>query len=205
MDEGCANNNAVIDRLDRICADMVDNYNRMLGAFRPCKPGGEFLEQNLITLFSHEFLKSFPDGLAFTEVPFQKGDNTGSDYWSARLDGYFATASFGVFLEAKGSSNGEQFFEAIEADLVRIQSEGLKKSFEEMAARGRGVLPASLYGIVIADCWQKSQAEKWSKKVFNKEFKSIQKAKTTVYRGIDFDGKWQHYILACFVILPART
>ena len=176
--------------LESLLKGTAQRYMRMLTRFRPCKPGGEFLEQNLITLFAHEFLSQFPDGVAYTEIPFMQDKEDG--YWRSRLDGYFATEEFGIFLEAKGSLNSENLFKGIDDDLGRIKSTTLFRSFDIMKRDGE--LPPKFFGVILADSWQKKQADKWVSKVFDEKFENIEEIETRVFIGNSFTN-YQHYIL----------
>lgn len=135
----------------------IKRYKNMLERFTPCKPGsGEFLEQNLITNFALAYT-SKPENTnsnIYTEVPFICDKTNDKEYWKCRADLYIDNKINGYIIEAKGSQKGNTLFELIEKDIERLQSDGLQKSFVEMAeAKKRDNLPQNIYGIIIADFW----------------------------------------------------
>lgn len=159
--------------IDLLINNTTASYSKMLGRFRPCRPGSEFLEQNLITLLSHEFLMLNPDGLAYSEIPFITPNGNGQ--WGSRLDAYLANDSEGLLVEAKGSQSKDELFQRIEHDLERIKSRELKDSFMTMAMTPKEdrnyeipnreyrnyTIPNKITGLIIADCWFSSHAEQW--------------------------------------------
>lgn len=144
---------------EELSRSSVDSYRAMLEKFRPCKPGSEFLEQNLITLFAHEYLKKFPDGAFFSEVPF-RSDLKGKD-WELRLDAFAFTSQTAYAIEAKGSKSKSKLFEEIGKDLKRLTSPALISSLREMFEAREHILPNIIKGVVLADCWSESTAEIW--------------------------------------------
>jgi len=159
--------------LERIFLNMSVRYESMLAKFRPCKPGSAFLEQNLITLLSHEFLSMFPDGIAFSEVPFQNKDSI----WGYRIDGYLANDWVAYFVEAKGDLLIDDLMNGINGDLDRIHEKKLKESFAIMANNGLDEkgredrtyhLPSSKKGIIIANTWDIKTKDAWLNKTLLK-------------------------------------
>lgn len=182
--------------VDILIKNTVENYKRMLNQFRPCKPGKEFLEQNLITLLSHEFLKLNPTGVAFSEIPFITPNSDGQ--WGSRLDAYLANDSDGYLVEAKGSQPKEDLFYLIEKDLERIMSEKLQSSFNIMAnsENRKYSIPHNVTGLIIADCWYASHAEAWDcNHTLTKHFPLISSINTKSYKVGEF-GKYSYFILA---------
>jgi hypothetical protein len=184
--------NDVIELVEK-CAG---NYARMLKLFSPCKPGSEFLEQNIITLFAHEFLMKWPNGAAFSEVPFIS--DIEKDHWFSRLDSFLLNDEIGYAIEVKGSQSKDELFKLIEEDLIRLKSEELKISFHKMATGGvrDHHLPKKIIGLVLADFWYDNQAEKWinNNTEFAKEL-HISKIDTMKVKIGDF-GKYQYFLLA---------
>lgn len=172
----------------------------MLQIFRPCKPGSEFLEQNLITIFSHEFLNKFGDSACvFSEIPFMGSKN--DNKWQARLDGFFIEGDNGYFLEAKGSNSKEKLFQSIDNDLKRIHSIELLESFNNMVDQRRHVLPTKLYGLVIADSWQhkncnssESQHTLWDSNNFPDRYSYLHKI-TTWTKPTGYYDNYRHHLL----------
>lgn len=155
------------DALRLVFEATATTYGRMLDHFRPCKPGNEFLEQNLVTLFAHEFLKVHPkDGLAFSELPFRSKT---SQNWGSRLDAYLVGGGCEYLLEAKANHTKADLLKLIEADLKRIHDPRLSESLDIMANGRPGVddqrtftRPSRKVGVIIADCWSKSVASLWN-------------------------------------------
>ncbi len=181
--------------VETLVNNTAENYSRMLKTFRPCKPGSEFLEQNLITLLSIEFIKIFPDGIAFSEIPFMTPK--GNKQWGSRLDAYLANDKNGYLVEAKGSQSKDELFQQIEEDLDRIKSPELKASFAKMATFGdrNYVIPEKITGLIIADCWYSSHADQWGMNhLLNDRFPNISKLSTKSFKVGEF-GDFPYYIL----------
>lgn len=182
--------------IDELINSTAENYSRMLKHLRPCKPGSEFLEQNLITLISHEFLKQNPEGIAFSELPFITPN--GNDDWSSRLDAYLATETEGFLVEGKGSQPKDFLFQLIENDLGRIYSKELKTSFTKMATAGERMyqVPKKVSGLIIADCWHASSAKQWNNNHLLKcQFPLLSELSTKSYFVGTYDN-YSYYILA---------
>lgn len=148
----------------KLAQNVVERYRKSLFHFRPCKPGSELLEQNLITLLSHEFMVMFNDDdrcVAYSEIPFKSEKQP--DKWSNRLDGFLANKDMAFVVEAKSTKHKDDLIIDIKADLKRIHSDELKDSFREMASsEGRTYqIPSSVHGLVIADFWCLSASQPW--------------------------------------------
>jgi hypothetical protein len=139
-------------------------FTRSLSHFRPCRPGSELLEQNLITLLSHEFLTKFNDDdrcIAYSEIPFKSQDDPTK--WSSRLDAYLANSDTAYLVEAKSSRRREHLVADIRVDLDRIFHPHTKDSFIEMASKDdrQYLFPKDIYGLIIADFWSLSDKTPW--------------------------------------------
>lgn len=149
--------------MDKVVQDLAKNvaerYGRSLAQFRPCKPGGEYLEQNLITLLSHEFMFMFKDDtscIAYSEIPFKYAGS------SKRVDGYLANSQVAYVVEAKSSRSKKRLIDNIKSDLDRIESPDLQTSFIEMASREDTYqFPKDVSGIIIADFWSLKGKTPW--------------------------------------------
>lgn len=192
-----------IEYIQSIFENTGKTYQRMLTNFRPCKPGSEFLEQNLITLFSHEFLKVFAgDACAYSEIPFMKKDQEKDDNaWQARLDGFLIAGDSGFLLEAKGSRSLDYLFASIDGDIDRISSRELRLSFHAMADERGTALPENMYGLIIADCWQhESRAHAttpdllWVSSALPEKYKYLNEIHRWAMPLSNYDGH-QHYLL----------
>lgn len=160
--------------IEKIFRHTAVRYGGMLARLRPCKPGSEFLEQNLVTLFCHEFLTEFPCGIAYTELPFAPAlpaspcpsDIEKAD-WSNRLDAFLATEQAYYFLEAKCLSNKVEKLKDVEGDLERIREKPGPIACLDYMASGTDnddrayCVPAQKNVLIIADCWTKEIADKW--------------------------------------------
>lgn len=180
----------------KLAENTKNTYSEMLKKFRPCKPGSEFLEQNLITLLSSEFLKMFPKGIAFSEVPFITGNE--KNQWGSRLDAYLANETDGYLVEAKGSQSKELLFQLIEDDLKRINSEDLEVSFNQMATDGdrNYAIPDTVRGLIIADCWSSATIEQWGKnELLEDRFPHISKLSTESFEVGEFGGFTYHILV----------
>lgn len=191
-------------RIQVVFENMGRTYQRMLKRFRPCKPGSEFLEQNLVTIFAHEFLIEFgDDACCYSEVPFAQGlQNSKSAAWKEHLDGFLIQGNNGYLLEAKGALSTNELFKAISDDIERIYSHGLWESLEIMA-RGQS-LPSNIYGVIIADCWQsegmdekKSSHGRWLSTNIVDDFPQFAKLTRSAIPLSKYDG-FQHYLLIGF-------
>lgn len=187
-----------ISDIEEVFRETGVTYQRVLDRFRPCRPGGEFLEQNLITLFCHEFLNYFGSkACAYTEIPFMGG--AGGNGWQARLDGFLIEGENGYVLEAKGSLSADSLFSAINADVNRINSRNLGKSLSEMF-RGNPE-PMNMYGLVIADCWRHekklddgAQFDRWVSDDIVGEYPHLGKLNRRVMPLGVYDG-YRHHLL----------
>lgn len=183
-------------QLVALLKNTATTYARMLKKFRPCKPGGEFLEQNLVTLLSHEFLMMHRDGIAFTEVPFIS--YVEQEHWTSRIDAYLATDATGYLVEAKGSLNWQSLCEAIEMDLKRLSSSELRKSFDKMATGGGRCfsLPDTMTGVIIADCWSSAAAKNWlDNNLLSERYPAVSRLSTRVFSVGKFNS-YEYFILA---------
>jgi len=66
-----------INTIKTIVLDTVTRYEKMLSIFRPMRPNGEYLEQNLITNFAIAFVQKFTNAKVYTEIPFISNINKG--------------------------------------------------------------------------------------------------------------------------------
>lgn len=181
--------------VEQLISAVATQYGGMLQRFRPCKPGSEFLEQNLVTLLIREFLNKFgDDGIAYTELPFQSAQ----DLWDLRMDAFLANADSAYLVEAKGLGENANNLQWIESDLARIESCHLRESIHTMAtAPGRRyTIPARVFGIIIADCWHRDVANQWSDNhLLQQRFPRISRLSTRSIKVGSF-GKYEYFILA---------
>lgn len=145
--------------VEELARNVARKYGEMLLHFRPCRPGSEFLEQNLVNLLSNAFLEKFDCGLAYAEIPFQSAKGK----WDCRLDAFLANEESAYLVEAKGLGENPNRLGLVEQDLERAHSQLLRESFGEMAGgNGRNyTMPPNVSGIVIADCWCAAIADQW--------------------------------------------
>lgn len=201
-------------QLDELMNEVISRYRKMLEKFTPCKPGsGEFLEQNLITNFAIAFVTKFPKANVYTEVPFSpelpKEDNAESKpvKWNCRADLYIENGDSGYIIEAKGSQKGETLFDLIENDIKRLKSDGLRRSFIDMAKEGQN-LPKNMYGIIIADYWGTKKQNpndntfinQWMKNEFEKKPNIKELIKLPAYE-VDVSEDYPYWFLAGIIDL----
>lgn len=194
-----------IEIIKNIVELTVKRYENMLINFRPTKPGGEYLEQNLITNFAIAFSHKFPNANIYTEIPFI-GAN--SNHWNCRLDLYIDNGDTGYIIEVKGSQAKDSLFELIDEDIARIKSSELKQSFEKMSKKGK--LPDRIVGVVIADCWggknkiNNIQEDRWYQyyKIKTNGFENINALVDTFSNEVKIEGsKYKYHILTGIINL----
>lgn len=187
-----------------LAKNVAEHYGKMLTKFRPSKPGSEYLEQNLITLFGHQYLLARPEGAFFSEVPFEnKNPEKG---WSNRLDAFAFCGDMGYLIEAKGIGEDPANIAKVIADLDRLNSKGLHKSLDIMFEQRNHSKPSQIKKIVLADCWSKKIADNWQDpngKLIEDAAKmgSALSAKSIHISTIN---KYQYYLLIAQVIEPAN-
>jgi hypothetical protein len=176
----------------------TDRYKNILNRFKPCKPctpgkndGREFLEQNLITLLSHEFLSANPDGIVCSEIPVLNDKG----HWSGRIDGYLANDDVGLLVEAKGSMDKNPeggIFKAIEDDILRLLSPKVEKAFKSMSSTGDRSydLPPTIKILIIAETYFEDEAYQWNNNhQLTDRFSNIGRLSTKVYPIIIHDNR----------------
>jgi hypothetical protein len=196
----------------QIFTNVAARYEAMLKKFRPCKPGSSLLEQNLITILSHEFLTAYPDGIAFSEIPFKKDKkDEENDKWSSRIDGYLATEEIAYLVEAKGDLRKDDFFNAINFDLERICSTNLEESFKNMAMNTSGTknngdrnyeIPADIRGLIIANTWDKRTKDEWLEKTFFQTSQNEVQLKAHVFSAGKYGEDKKHEL---FILIGVTT
>jgi hypothetical protein len=198
-----------LEIIKEVINSTVKRYENMLRTFRPTQPGGEYLEQNLITNFAIAFVQKFPNANVYTEIPFMCNEE--NNHWKCRLDLYIENGDTGYIVEAKGSQASDSLFELIEEDIKRIKSVEkpykLKESFEIMADKACAELPEKLVGVVIADCWggkDKSnniQEERWFRyhQTETDRFKNINQLENIFSNRVKIRSDYQYHILTGIV------
>lgn len=168
-------------------ANLVKHYKKSMNVFRPCKPGGEILEQNLVTAFLMECLKNDSEALWGLEVPFvgdteasgHSSDKTQandffdlnsesilSENWKNHLDGFIYANETLYLIEAKRDYPATEFLRQIKADYDRLHSKELALSFHSMLNR------PDIYGesfgyikqvkaVLLADTWRPTNFKLW--------------------------------------------
>lgn len=167
--------------------NLVKHYELSMNVFRPCKPGGEVVEQNIVTAFLMGCLKKAPEAHWGLEVPFvgdaktkvQSSDKTrGNDSfihnsesildekWRNHLDGFIYANETLYFIEAKRDYPATEFLKQIKADYDRLHSKELALSFHSMLNR------PDVYGmpfgnikmvkaVLLADTWRPTNFKLW--------------------------------------------
>ncbi|ASG65587.1 hypothetical protein CEW91_05305 [Idiomarina piscisalsi] len=167
--------------------NLVEHYKQSMNVFRPCKPGGEVVEQNLVTAFLMGCLKKAPEAHWGLEIPFVgektlpvHNANSGhandgfdltsksilSKKWRNHLDGYIYANETLYLIEAKRDYPATGFLKQIKADYDRLHSKQLALSFHSMLHR------PSIYGkpfgnikqvkaVLLADTWRPTNFKLW--------------------------------------------
>lgn len=188
-----------LELIEEIVSITAKRYENMLSKFRPTKPGGEYLEQNLITNFAIAFSQKFPNANIYTEIPFKCYKNQ----WKCRLDLYIENEDVGYIIEVKGSQAKDTLFELIEEDIKRIKSKELIESFKNMSEQASSTLPKKMIGLILADCWgginktENIQLERWKGyyNYLNQDFENIHKLKAIFYKQINLNSKYPYHII----------
>ena len=172
---------------------LAERYRKSLAQLRPCKPGEEMLEQNLITFLCHEFLAMYDEGVAYSEIPFISDLQVNS--WSNRLDAYLANEHAAYVVEAKSTKRKSDLIKDITKDLQRIYSEELKRSFQIMTERSdvNHQLPEAVYGLIVADFWSLSTDKAWfTSEEFEQAFSRKLSAKVI---KVGCYGRYDYYVV----------
>lgn len=188
-----------IELIEEVVSMTAKRYENMLAKFKPTKPDGEYLEQNLITNFAIAFTQKFPNANVYTEIPFK----CYKKQWSCRLDLYIENGDIGYIIEAKGSQAKDTLFKLIEEDIKRIKSNELKESFIIMSKQASFKLPKKIIGLVLADCWgginktENIQVERWIEYNNNLDsgFKNIYNLETIFYKQINLSSRYPYHII----------
>jgi hypothetical protein len=135
---------------------FVEHYQKMLTRFRPCKPGGEYLEQNLITHLCHTFLKFNQSASAFTEVPLQASDGK----WKLRFDALLLIEDEAYVVEAKKSSSFPNLCRELNSDVKKLKDSKLRYSLDQMAKGPNRdfINPSKVSVLLVADHWAKTKS-----------------------------------------------
>ena len=160
----------------------------------------------MVTLFSHEFLNYFgPYSCAFSEIPFMSSNFDSK--WSSRLDCFLIEGETGFLLEVKGSKSKKSLFESIDDDLARIYSKSLVSSFKEMTEKRGHLLPRRMYGLVLADMWQRdnkisdaTSIDLWSYAKQSSDFPHIKRINTW-QKPIGLYDEYHHYLIGGWTAL----
>lgn len=84
----------LLEAFDKLCQDYKANMMR----FRPCKPGGEMLEANLVFSFIMGFKELYSDAFWAVEIPFE---STATNSHSNHLDALIFHDGTLYLIEAK--------------------------------------------------------------------------------------------------------
>ena len=146
--------------MDSVTEDLLNrfvvHYQKMLTRFKPCKPGGEYLEQNLITHLCHTFLMSDQSAVAFTEVPLQANDGK----WKLRFDALLLSDDEAYVVEAKKSSSFPNLCRELNSDVNKLKNANLRFSLDQMTkGPNRSFKEISKVSVLlVADHWAKTKA-----------------------------------------------
>lgn len=140
---------ALIDR-------AADQFSASLRVFKPWHRTNGITERNLSFAFATAFLKHFPDGLAFLEVPFTFRDRRRAD---THLDAYLFATQLEILLECK-TVFAKEHIDSIVLDMARMSP----SMFQQIQERHRdaGARQAKdTVTLILADTWRLENAEWW--------------------------------------------
>jgi hypothetical protein len=167
--------------MDTVIADVFrifhEKYSTRMKTFRPCKPHGEIVENNLVHQFINSWLVKYPDAIHAVEVPFATQSETEltpetaikhvqvAD-WGNHLDAIILSQGILYLIEAKRDRSPAELIKEIKKEYDRIYSLELALSLNKMFFR-EGVYETTnkeikeVKGIIIADTWRATNVELW--------------------------------------------
>ncbi|RUO53471.1 hypothetical protein [Pseudidiomarina homiensis] len=183
----------LLNAFDKLCHDYKANMMR----FRPCKPGGEMLEANLVFSFIMAFKELYPDAFWAVEVPFE---STETNSHNNHLDALIFIDGTLYLIEAKRDYATQDQLNLMRDDLARIESPRLATSLQKMIHRDVYDNPLSevdkVIGVLLADTWQNSNRNAWRSGVYNGETQDwLPKHRTMSDLGIYAQGARTPYTL----------
>lgn len=165
--------------------DFHREYKRQMSIFRPCRPGGEIVEANLVSNFISSWKNVNSPKFNAVEVPFAVSgfssinlqdiyDYVGKHPWRNHLDGLILEGGTLYLIEAKRDANPSQLIKNISADLERIHSLELAASLNAMLFREAynkkhedRFCIKHVVGIILADTWRPSIKRAWKRGQFS--------------------------------------
>jgi hypothetical protein len=134
----------------------ADHFSASLRAFKPWTVQNAITERNLSFQLATAFLRHFPDGFAFMEVPFTFKDRKRAD---THLDAYLFSKPLEILLESKVVW-AKDHIDSIVADMERMSPQVLvqiqKRHRETGASQAR-----STVAMILAETWRSENAEWW--------------------------------------------
>lgn len=172
-----------LDPLLKTCfADLCARYRASMATFRPCRPSGEVVEQNLVTAFLFSCLQHAPKGHWGVEIPFignqsmrlHRADSKLSSItitklreapWQNHIDAFFYHDGTLYLIEAKRDYPALTFVQKVKTDYERLLSFELAMSFQLMLHRDVydrtwGPIQA-VKGLLLADTWRPTNQVLW--------------------------------------------
>ena len=176
---------------------LSQQYKANMMRFRPCKPGGEMLEANLVFSFIMAFKECYPNAFWAVEIPFEsKETNSHSNHIDALI---FIDGTL-YLIEAKRDYATQDQLNLMRADLERIESTRLATSLHAMIHRSVYENPLQginkVVGVLLADTWQHSNRKAWHSGIHKGELQSwLPKYRTMKDLGIYAQGAKTPYTL----------
>lgn len=176
---------------------LCENYKANMMRFRPCKPGGEMLEANLVFSFIIAFKELYPDSVWAVEIPFE---NAETNSHSNHLDALIYNDGTLYLIEAKRDYATKDQLDLIQKDLTRIKSVNLANSIKDMLSRDVYDNPLGevneVIGVLLADTWQNSNLKAWKSGTYDSEPQGwLPKHRTMTPLGIYAKGAKTPYTL----------
>lgn len=149
-------------RLGNVFEKFSQDYQANMMRFRPCKPGGEVLEANLVFSFIMTFKELYPNAFWAVEIPFE---NTSTRCHSNHLDALIYIDGTLYLIEAKRDYATKDQLDLMHKDLRRIESVELASAIRDMWDRPIYDNPLGevkeVIGVLLADTWQNSNRTAW--------------------------------------------
>lgn len=157
-------------RLLKAFGKLCQDYKANMMRFRPCKPGGEMLEANLVFSFIMAFKELYSNAFWAVEVPFE---NTGTNSHNNHLDALIFIDGTLYLIEGKRDYATQDQLNLMRDDLGRIESMRLAQSLQGMLHRDVYDNPLSevnrVIGVLLADTWQNSNRKAWHSGLYKGE------------------------------------
>jgi hypothetical protein len=142
----------LIEKIEAIINDARERFNAWVGTYEPWQGENHTTERNLSFQFATAFLKKYPEGFAFMEVPFAIPPST---YNPNPLDAYLHTQDFDLLLECK-NIYAPSHIKNIVSDIERMNF-----NLVDQIHNRHKVKPTKTHGVVFAETWYQHVSDWW--------------------------------------------